>query len=85
MNITQAMIDTYLRHCEKERRLTGHTIRAYRIDLGQFFQWHQAKEGGDARPSADKSVSGPSQRALCCQFCEAKNGSFESFSPIPFS
>lgn len=45
MNITQAMIDTYLRHCEKERRLTGHTIRAYRIDLGQFFQWHQAKEG----------------------------------------
>ncbi|MCR2038512.1 tyrosine-type recombinase/integrase [Adlercreutzia caecimuris] len=46
MRITRSGISEYLGHCEKEKRLSGHTLRAYKIDLDQFFNW---LEGGEVR------------------------------------
>lgn len=36
MKVTQNDIEEYLRHCERESRLSPHTVRAYRIDLRQL-------------------------------------------------
>lgn len=46
MEVTQNDIEEYLRHCERESRLSPHTVRAYRIDLGQLLEWLRRK--GDA-------------------------------------
>ncbi len=35
----KTLIDDYLGKCERERRLDSKTIRAYRCDLEQFFEW----------------------------------------------
>lgn len=32
-------IEDYLRCCEGQRRLSGHTLRAYRVDLAQLQEW----------------------------------------------
>lgn len=36
MQILQDHISVFLNHCEFERNFSGHTIKAYRLDLGQF-------------------------------------------------
>lgn len=36
MQILQDCIAVFLNHCEFERNFSGHTIKAYRLDLGQF-------------------------------------------------
>lgn len=33
------LIKSYLLYCEKEKRLSKHTIKAYRIDLSQFYSY----------------------------------------------
>lgn len=43
MEVTQNDVDEYLRHCERESRLSRHTVRAYRIDLGQLLDWLRRK------------------------------------------
>ena len=35
----QEMICNYLSYCEKERGFSPHTVRGYRADLQNFFQW----------------------------------------------
>ena len=35
-------LDTYLRHVTIERGLSGHTIAAYRRDLGGYLEWLEA-------------------------------------------
>jgi integrase/recombinase XerC len=37
----QALIDTFLKHLSRERRLSEHTCAAYRTDLAQFVQFCQ--------------------------------------------
>lgn len=39
-------LDDYLRHLEEGRQLSGHTVSAYRRDLGQFRQWMDAQRSG---------------------------------------
>lgn len=34
-----AAVDDFLRFCESERQLSGHTIKAYRSDLADFGKW----------------------------------------------
>jgi site-specific recombinase XerD len=42
-------VDEFLRFCAMERRLSGHTLAAYRADLNDFSKWDRAKiEGGIA-------------------------------------
>ena len=36
MNNLQLHIVNYLSHCEHQKRLDSKTLKAYRIDLGQF-------------------------------------------------
>ena len=36
MNNLQTQINTYLEHCQNQKRLDTKTIKAYRIDLKQF-------------------------------------------------
>lgn len=43
MKVTQNDIEEYLRHCERESRLSPHTVRAYRIDLRQLLDWLRRK------------------------------------------
>ena len=44
MNNLQTQINTYLEHCQDQKRLDAKTIKAYRIDLKQFqnhfFDWN---------------------------------------------
>lgn len=41
MEILRADIEEYLHYCAKEKRLSSHTLRAYRIDLDQLLTWLQ--------------------------------------------
>ena len=43
MEVTQNDVEEYLRHCERESRLSRHTVRAYRIDLEQLLEWLRRK------------------------------------------
>src|SRR5580658_9555658 len=36
-------ISQFLQHLEYERRLSSHTVDAYRADLEHFYCWYQAK------------------------------------------
>jgi len=36
MQTLQENIDSFLNHCEFERNFSAHTVKAYRLDLGQF-------------------------------------------------
>lgn len=47
MKITQSRIEEYLHYCADEKRLSQHTIRAYRIDLEQLLEWLK-REGSES-------------------------------------
>lgn len=38
-NINKTNIDNYMNYCEKIKKLSAHTIRAYKIDLKQFYDF----------------------------------------------
>lgn len=42
--IEAKLIEGYIEHCERERRLDGKTLRAYRVDLEQFGEWASGVE-----------------------------------------
>lgn len=44
MDHLQKAITSFLQHCQFERNFSDHTLKAYRLDLGQFCQF--AKEAG---------------------------------------
>lgn len=39
MLINASLINAYLEHCSREKRLDAKTVRAYQCDLNQFAQW----------------------------------------------
>ncbi|HNW33526.1 MAG TPA: tyrosine recombinase, partial [Candidatus Ozemobacteraceae bacterium] len=39
----QSLIESFLKHCEKERSMSTHTVRAYAADLHLFFDWMREK------------------------------------------
>lgn len=43
MQILQDTIHAFLRHCELERNFSGHTVKAYRLDLAQFARFTLAQ------------------------------------------
>jgi integrase/recombinase XerD len=43
MQILQNTIDAFLLHCEFERNFSGHTVKAYRLDLAQFARFTLAQ------------------------------------------
>ena len=47
MEVTQNDVEEYLRHCERESRLSRHTVRAYRIDLRQLLGWLRRKDNAE--------------------------------------
>lgn len=44
MKITHSMLHDYLSYCEKQKRLDSKTLKAYRIDLEQFYQYAENRE-----------------------------------------
>lgn len=50
MNITTELIANYLDYCRDQKRLDGKTIKAYRIDLLQFFEQVPALQLEDLTP-----------------------------------
>lgn len=44
MNINVDLINKYLAHCESQKRLSVHSLKAYRIDLNQFYHFISTKE-----------------------------------------
>lgn len=54
MEVTRNDIEEYLRHCERESRLSRHTVRAYRIDLGQLLDWLRRKDDAELDEAAIK-------------------------------
>ena len=36
-------VENYLNYCQYQKRLTGKTLKAYRIDLNQFYTYMQFK------------------------------------------
>ncbi len=44
MEVTEETINSYLWHCKASKRLSEHTLRAYRIDLHQLLFWLQASD-----------------------------------------
>jgi integrase/recombinase XerD len=64
MQILSDSIQTFLNHCEFERNFSGHTVKAYRLDLGQFsrFAVHQARASTVAQ--VDRSLIRDYSRTL---------------------
>ena len=44
MRKIQSQIERYLFYCREQRRLDEKTVRAYRIDLGQFLDYISDRE-----------------------------------------
>ncbi len=44
MKMTQAMLQDYLSYCAKQKRLDPKTLKAYRIDLEQFYHYAKNQE-----------------------------------------
>ena len=50
MNNLQTQINTYLEHCQDQKRLDTKTIKAYRIDLKQFHNHFSNLKSSDITP-----------------------------------
>jgi integrase/recombinase XerD len=49
-------IQAFLNHCEFERNFSGHTVKAYRLDLSHFRRFTAGRDRSDALEQIDRSV-----------------------------
>lgn len=50
MNNLQTHINNYLEHCRHQKRLDSKTLKAYRIDLQQFYAIFSCRDVSDITP-----------------------------------
>ena len=50
MNNLQTHINNYLEHCRHQKRLDSKTLKAYRIDLQQFYAIFSCRNVSDITP-----------------------------------
>ena len=63
MNNLQTQINTYLEHCQDQKRLDTKTIKAYRIDLKQFHNHFSKLKIADITPDMlEEYISGLHQQ-----------------------
>lgn len=56
MDQLQAKITTFLQHCQFERNLSAHTLKAYRLDLKNFSLFAKESCGSDAPLNIEKNT-----------------------------
>ena len=54
MNNLQPHINNYLEHCRHQKRLDSKTLKAYRIDLQQFYAIFSCRDVSDITPDQKK-------------------------------
>jgi integrase/recombinase XerD len=55
MQILSDSIQAFLNHCEFERNFSGHTVKAYRLDLGQFTRFTVQQSNANRAAQVDRS------------------------------
>lgn len=63
MDPLQTKITTFLRHCQFERNLSAHTLKAYRLDLNQFLLFaKESSPSGEPQNIEKKMIKGFAQK-----------------------
>jgi len=62
----QSLIDSFLAHCEKERSMSAHTVRAYAADLHLFLDWMR-RMAPPAEPARAEKLTASEIRSFWAQ------------------
>lgn len=66
MKLSARMVQQYLDSCERQKKLSSKTIKAYRIDLRQFTEYLSAQKRGYARETIKSYISYMNERYKPC-------------------